>query len=63
MSASDRQGPGKDRPLAEPLLSEAEGVDVGLIRWMLSLSPRERLSVLQQNVNSILRLRQTQRGK
>ena len=34
-----------------------DGVDVTLIRWMLSLSPRQRLLVLQQNVRSILRLR------
>jgi hypothetical protein len=34
-----------------------DGVDVTLIRWMFSLSPRRRLLVLQQNVQSILRLR------
>ena len=34
-----------------------DGVDVTLIRWMLSLSPRERLRVLQGNVQSILKLR------
>jgi hypothetical protein len=28
-----------------------------LIRWMLSLTPAERLQVLQDNVNSILKLR------
>ena len=33
------------------------GVDRTLIRWMLSLSPAERLEVLQQNVWAILRLR------
>lgn len=36
-----------------------DGVDVSLIRWMLSLSIQERLDVLQQNVNSILELRRT----
>lgn len=35
----------------------ADGVDLTLIRWMLSLSPMERLQVLQNNVRSILRLR------
>jgi hypothetical protein len=35
----------------------ADGVDVSMIRWMLSLSPRERLLVLQSNVRSIARLR------
>ena len=34
-----------------------DGVDVTLIRWMLSLSLDQRLDVLQQNVNSILELR------
>lgn len=34
-----------------------DGVDVSLVRWMLSLSPRERLLLLQSNVRSILRLR------
>lgn len=34
-----------------------EGVDLTLIRWMLSLTPAERLEVLQQNVQSLLKLR------
>jgi hypothetical protein len=33
-----------------------EGVDLTLIRWMLFLSPTERLKVLQQNVQSLARL-------
>ncbi len=39
-----------------PTYSE-DGVDLTLIRWMLSLTPSERLQVLQRNVWSILRLR------
>ncbi len=39
-----------------PAYSE-DGVDLTLIRWMLSLSPAERLETLQQNVQSLLRLR------
>jgi len=35
----------------------ADGVDLTLIRWMLSLTPEERLQTLQNNVRSILRLR------
>ena len=35
----------------------ADGVDLTLIRWMLSLTPEERLEVLRANVSSILRLR------
>ena len=34
-----------------------EGVDLTLIRWMLSLTPLERLEVLQESVSSIMRLR------
>ena len=34
-----------------------DGVDLTLVRWMLSLSPAERLHVLQENVGAILRLR------
>ena len=30
-----------------------DGVDVTLIRWMLSLSPEERLAVLQGFVDSV----------
>ena len=43
-------------PAGQPTYSE-DGVDLTLIRWMLSLTPAERLQVLQQNVRSILRLR------
>jgi hypothetical protein len=45
-----------DEPQAQPTHSE-DGVDLTLIRWMLSLTPAERLEVLQENVRSILRLR------
>jgi hypothetical protein len=46
----------RSSPIGEPLYSES-GVDVTLIRWMLSLSPAERLEVLQQTIHSILRLK------
>jgi len=39
-----------------PTYSE-DGVDLTLIRWMLSFTPAERLSVLQQNINAIAQLR------
>jgi len=35
-----------------------DGVDVTLIRWMLSLSPAERLATLERTVNGILELRE-----
>jgi len=34
-----------------------DGVDLTLICWMLSLTPEERLRILQANVRAILRLR------
>jgi hypothetical protein len=34
-----------------------DGVDLTLIRWMLSLTPVERLEVLQQYVDSVLVIR------
>ena len=43
--------------LANELIHSEDGVDLTLIRWMLSLTPAERLQVLQQSVQSLLRLR------
>ena len=40
----------------EQMTYSDDGVDVTLIRWMLSLTPSERLQVLQQNVKSLARL-------
>ena len=34
-----------------------DGVDLTLIGWMLSLTPAERLQVLQQYVDSVLSIR------
>ena len=39
----------------QPTHSE-DGVDLTLIRWMLSMSPAERLMTLQRTVRSIQRL-------
>lgn len=39
-----------------PLIEPDDGVDVSLIRWMLSLSPEERLAVLQGFADSIAEL-------
>ncbi len=44
-------------PDLEPDYSE-DGVDLTLIRWMLSLTPAERLEVLEQYVNDIRAIRQ-----
>ena len=37
--------------------SADDEVDITLIRWMLSLTPAQRLRVLQRNAASLLRLR------
>ena len=34
-----------------------DGVDLTLIRWMLSLTPAQRLDVLEDHLGSILRMR------
>lgn len=38
-----------------------EGVDVSLIRWMLGLTPSERLEALQGFVDSVFELRRGRR--
>ncbi len=53
---SRRPTEGSQPFLEEPTYSE-DGVDLTLIRWMLSLTPAERLRTLQNAVRSILRLR------
>lgn len=40
-----------------------DGVDLTLIRWMLSLTPLERLLVLQRHLNSILEIRRLNGGR
>lgn len=41
----------------EKQMYSEDGVDLTLIRWMLSLTPTERLQTLQQSVQSLMRLR------
>ena len=43
-------------PASERAYSE-DGVDLTLIRWMLSLTPLERLEALQSSLRAIGRLR------
>ncbi len=40
----------------------ADGVDLTLIRWMLSLTPAERLEHLEQRVNDIISIRESNAG-
>jgi len=44
-------------PAPEPLYSE-DAVDLSLIRWMLSLTPAERLEALESHLNDILSIRE-----
>jgi hypothetical protein len=44
-------------PAPAPEYSE-DGVDLSLIRWMLSLTPAERLAFLQRRINDILTIRE-----
>ncbi len=54
-----------ERPTSPPRKSGApapdyseSGVDRSLIRWMLSLSPTERLLVIQQQVNAVQEMKE-----
>jgi hypothetical protein len=47
-------GQGDGAPLTD--YSE-DGVDLTLIRWTLSLTPTERLQILEDRINTILRIR------
>ena len=44
-------------PVRETNTFSDDGVDLTLIRWMLSLTPAERLAVLQSNMRSLEALR------
>ena len=46
-----------DRPREEGAKQAESGVDRSLIEWMLSLSPEERLEVVQQQVNALHKLK------
>jgi hypothetical protein len=51
-------------PDSQPLTDYSEdGVDLTLIRWMLSLTPAERLQFLQRQVNAILAVRKLNAGQ
>ncbi len=46
-----------DDPALNTCYSE-DGVDLTLIRWMLSLTPAERLQVLEDHLNDVLLIRE-----
>ena len=51
--------PNERRPQQAPVdpIHSSDGIDVTLIHWMLSMSPMERLEVLQASARSLERLR------
>ena len=49
-------------PELQPDYSE-DGVDLSLVRWMLSLTPAERLQLAQRSANRILAIRELNAGK
>lgn len=51
-----------ERDLAPQTDYSEDGVDLTLIRWMLSLTPAERLQVLQDHVNAILTIQELNAG-
>ena len=53
---------GTAEPAPVPDYSE-DGVDLTVIRWMLSLTPRERLEFLEARIDEILRIRALNAGK
>ena len=48
--------------VADPEADE-DGVDVTLIRWMLSLTPAERLQFLQERIDDISTIRELNTGR
>ncbi len=54
--ARETRNPKRTPPAGLPERSE-DGVDLTLIRWMLSLTPAERLRAAQSNARSLMRLR------
>lgn len=49
--------PLESREPSEPPQSDEDGVDLTLLRWMLSLTPAGRLEVLQQHVDAVEAIR------
>jgi hypothetical protein len=49
--------PTDQREETHPSTTDDDGVDVTLIRWMLSLEPSERLRFLEERIQDILAVR------
>jgi hypothetical protein len=58
MTISKKQRPHHKPRLGKQHLTHSEdGVDLTLIRWMLSLTPEQRLKALEDNVCALTRLK------
>ena len=56
----DRPGKPESAPPPSPPAESPDGVDLTLIRWTLSLTPLERLELLQDWVDGLAELRNGQ---
>lgn len=62
--AASRHNPDSSVNGPAPLVDYSEdGVDLTLIRWMLSLTPIERLQFHEARINDILAIRELNAGK
>ena len=57
MSELERELPGPTPATTDDPTHSPDGVDLMLIRWMLSLSPAERLRAAQSMARAIVRIR------
>lgn len=58
--STKKSAPGVSSPPAAPSPDYSEsGVDRSLIRWMLSLSPADRLLAIQQQVNAVQQMKES----
>jgi hypothetical protein len=57
LPSAEPEGSGNAAPPSSEHSFSEDGVDLTLVHWMLSLTPAERLQVLQRHVRSVLRLR------
>ena len=56
--ASEAIEPPEAQAVEPPEAYSEDGVDVSLIHWMLSLSPRERLEAAQDMIDTVWMLRE-----
>lgn len=52
-----KSAPARRKARAAEQTHSRDGVDLTLIRWMLSLTPAQRLDVLEDHLSTILRMR------